>query len=81
MNIVTYRQIDPSPAAPPFLAFIITDGGFLPVRFSGATEEAACGRAQAHWDDAMAKRAKGSAKAKPGSPAAAPAQDDTEEAV
>jgi hypothetical protein len=80
MNIVTYRQIDPSPAAPLFLAFIITGDDFLPVRFSGATEDAARARAQTHWDEAMAKRAKSATKAKP-KPAAGPAPYEEEEAV
>lgn len=49
MHIVTYNS-DNAPKERRWLAFIVLDGEYLPVRFQGLTEAEAQDNAQAEWD-------------------------------
>lgn len=55
MNIVTYNSAN-SPSGKEWLAFIVLNGDYLPVRFTGVSEADVIGLAQAEWDKHEAER-------------------------
>jgi hypothetical protein len=55
MKIVVYHSAD-APASHAYLGKILVKGGFLPVHFAGATEDACRREAQKCWDKAAVKQ-------------------------
>lgn len=55
MKIVVYLSFD-APQKLRAVAYISSEGEYLPVRFFGATVDEVETKAQAHWDKAMARQ-------------------------